>query len=537
MSLDLIRKKHTWFTRIVLILIGIVFIFGLGFVGISGLGSGGGVAPTGVAATVNGEPISMNQYLNIRKNVRKQYTQNSNIPQELMPQIDMMALNQLIELKLLAQKAREMGFRVSDEELSKDIHSNPGFQVNGVFVGKEAYNQYVEQGLRLSVPDFESGYRDSMVVEKLANFINETAIVTDEKLFNLYRLQNEKANLAFVEFNAENITNTDLPTDKELEDYYNQHKTDFNTPEQRSIRYLKLGPEVFRKNIEITDQNIKDYYDAYKSTFTNEDGSVADISVVRDEIADKLKTQQTEQERLKVLQDIQSTLGQKIDTLENLAKKYSADEIIETRAYAATNGPNDIPTEIWQRAFAFDSKDRYYQPMGDSIWFAELKDIVPSKERSFDQAKGDVIKTVNLENSRAETSKKAGDALQKLKAANKGEFANKAQALGLEVNETGLFTRTQQVPKIGIKELGLLAFSLNEGSAVAPKVFNNGNSYYIVALKEIEEVNKQEFENQKAQIEQQELARQRRALFEDWIQRLKQESDIRPNEDILSNQG
>ena len=55
MSLELLRRSQSWFTRGVLIVLAITFVFGFGF-SISNFGTGGSV-PQGTAAEVNGEKI------------------------------------------------------------------------------------------------------------------------------------------------------------------------------------------------------------------------------------------------------------------------------------------------------------------------------------------------------------------------------------------------------------------------------------------------------------------------------------------------
>ena len=56
MSLELIRRKHKWLTRVVLFFVSIAFVFGIGSLvtGLGGFSSSG----RGSAAEINGEEIS-----------------------------------------------------------------------------------------------------------------------------------------------------------------------------------------------------------------------------------------------------------------------------------------------------------------------------------------------------------------------------------------------------------------------------------------------------------------------------------------------
>ncbi|MEE8298036.1 MAG: SurA N-terminal domain-containing protein, partial [Thermodesulfobacteriota bacterium] len=64
MNLDMIRRRHRWLTLGVLFFISVAFIFGIGSF-VTGFGTSTG-APSGSAAEVNGEEISMVQYALVR---------------------------------------------------------------------------------------------------------------------------------------------------------------------------------------------------------------------------------------------------------------------------------------------------------------------------------------------------------------------------------------------------------------------------------------------------------------------------------------
>src|SRR5574341_2114761 len=144
MILDMLRKGQTWVTKGILIVLAITFAFGFGF-SFSKFGFRGRV-PEGIAADVNGEKIPLLDFYRTRERLRAQYRE-SGVPEEALNQnfIDMTALNQLIDLQLLSQKANELGFRVTDEELSEAIRSNPVFQVDGHFIGTDEYRTFVVQ--------------------------------------------------------------------------------------------------------------------------------------------------------------------------------------------------------------------------------------------------------------------------------------------------------------------------------------------------------------------------------------------------------
>lgn len=101
MSLELIRSKNQWLTKVVLFVIAVVFTLGFGYsfvnFGTSGISSQGG------AAQVNGEEISLFEYYRLRDSMTSRFNQNTEIPEAALNFLRVRALNQLIDLKLLYQ--------------------------------------------------------------------------------------------------------------------------------------------------------------------------------------------------------------------------------------------------------------------------------------------------------------------------------------------------------------------------------------------------------------------------------------------------
>src|SRR3989304_974797 len=243
MILDMLRKGQTWVTKGILIVLAITFAFGFGF-SFSNFGFGGKV-PEGTAAEVNGQKISHLDFYRTRERLRAQYRE-SGVPEEALNQnfIDMTALNQLIDLQLLSQKAKELGFMVTDEELSEAIRSNSVFQVDGQFIGLNEYRAFVEQRLNQSVSDFEKMYREELLAQKVVKLMFETLNVTDEELFNTYKIRNEKVNLNFVTISPDDfIIRVDV-SQEEIKSYYEAHPDKFRSNEDESRPLAEVKGEV-----------------------------------------------------------------------------------------------------------------------------------------------------------------------------------------------------------------------------------------------------------------------------------------------------
>ncbi|MEE8044572.1 MAG: hypothetical protein V3T32_05530, partial [Thermodesulfobacteriota bacterium] len=80
-------------------------------------------------------------------------------------------------------------------------------------------------------------------------------------------------------------------------------------------------------------------------------------------------------------------------------------------------------------------------------------------------------------------------------------------------------------------------FELNENSTVLGKVYQNNNNFYVVIFKEKLSADPQNFEQQKEELKEQELQTQRSDLIQKWLQNLRREAKIVPNNNLLPVQG
>src|SRR3990170_2005377 len=254
MILDMLRKGQTWVTKGILIVLAITFAFGFGF-SFSNFGFGG------------------------------------RVPEEALNQsfIDMTALNQLIDLQLLSKKAKELGFMVTDEELNEAIRSNPVFQVDGQFIDANEYRAFVEQRLNQSVSDFEKKYREELLAQKVVKLMFETLNVTDEELFDTYKIRNEKVNLNFVTISPEDFKDSFTINEEEIKKYHENNKSEFKTPELRSVSYVIISPDDFINRVDVYQEEIKSYYEAHPDKFRSNEDESRPLAEVKGEVEADIK--------------------------------------------------------------------------------------------------------------------------------------------------------------------------------------------------------------------------------------------------------
>jgi peptidyl-prolyl cis-trans isomerase D len=151
------------------------------------------------AGTVNGEVITMSEFRFAYSNLIDYYQRifrDFNNEMAKQYKLSDKALNGLIGEILVAQEAQKLGFKVSDEEVSKEIVGNPYFQKNGAF-DKESYENMVKFTLNTTIAAYEQRVRMQLLARKLRTYLVDNITVSDTEAKDEFAAANEKVD-AFV---------------------------------------------------------------------------------------------------------------------------------------------------------------------------------------------------------------------------------------------------------------------------------------------------------------------------------------------------
>ena len=529
MSISFFREKNSWLTRIILIVLAVTFVLGFGYFGVINIESTG--ISTGTAAEVNGEKIPLAQFYNVRENLYRQFNvSRGDLPPDAVQVINYRALQQLVEAKLLAQKARELGFFISNEELSESIRTNPSFQVDGKFIGLEGYRNAIRQALNMSVGDFEKGYKEELLVQKMVALISSSAKLTDDELYNLYKVQNENVNLYYITFNAEDFTNSPSIADSEVQDYFEKNKGEFMTPERRKISFAKISKADFVNKVQISDDEVKSYYDSYGSEFKDEEGNQKTLDEARQEIVDKLQATRVETTFSDFIQTVLPNAV--LEDIDKILVENSLGDSEESEFLTLNEDTDTFPVVVRNKAFSIGDGETHSVLEGD-VWLIKLVEIEPQRQKTAEEAKGDVIEVLSIKKGSEAAKIAAEETLNKINTS-KSSFKSSVESLGFKVKETGLFPRTNPPANLNVDDLKIDAFLLSQSSPNGTRIYKNGNSYFIISLKEKSNADRKEFEKEKDEIKNLQLQRQKAELVNEWIDKLREQSEIVPNPNLFT---
>ncbi len=527
MAFDIIKNKQNLLTRALLLLLALTFVIGFGYVG--GISIGGRGPSGGVAVEVNGDKVSVAQFYNLRDSMLDRLRQSDQeISDELVEYVNFSVLDSLVNKKLLAQKADELGIRVSEQELSDAIRNDPGFQIDGAFVGFERYRDFISRGLNRTVKDFEDSYREDLLVVKLVSVLDSSVTASDEELLSIYRTREEGIDLYYVSFAAKDYTEGQEASEEEIARYYRENTNLFWEPEKRKARYVKLAPGDFAADAGVSDEEIEAYYKTYPEEFASE-GTPKPF----DEVKPEIKKQLVEAKSQLLYDRFLEEFLRKKRSFSDLLSEKSSLEVRETAEFALGGVGGDVPGAIRREAFSVKKKRLSSVILRDFTWFFEVTGVESSRRSGIESARGEILGALKGEKAVERAREVAGSDLGKIKASGKS-FAAAAKSLDHVVEQTGFFTRSENPLGAESGDFVSDVFGLRSESPTSSRVYRSGETFYIVSLAEIKPVDSGAFGLEKDSFRRREVSERKAFVIEGLLENLRESSKISPNKNLFS---
>jgi peptidyl-prolyl cis-trans isomerase D len=479
--LDLIRKKQRSvlikivFWTIIAAFVGTIFL-------VWGKGSRG-PGQRGVAAEVNGDRITFDEfrgaYENLRRFYQNIYRDGFTPEMEKQLQLDHQVIEGLINQTLLLQEADRLDIEVSKQEVVDAIATVPAFMRDGRF-DMDQYRK-VLQYERMTPQQFENSQRRQMLIEKMRQRIQQGAEVTPEEVTEEYRQRNEMVNLAFVRLTPALFESKVNVTDEALQKYYQDHEEEFQIPEKVALRYVKFDPERYAKGLEVTNEELEDYYRRHKVDFdVPEQAKVSHILFRVSADADKDLLQKKRQLAEKVLDQIRAKDGK---NFAEMARKYSDD------AGSAVEGGSlgYFPRGTMVRPFedvAFNLQPGQISGIVETKFGLHIikgEGHIEAGVKPLAEVLPQVREGLIKEKARETAIDNAMQAYSKNRET--GDLEGIAKEYGVTIEETRAFERGESVPGIGKSpEANAAAFRLQQGKLANPVILPDG--VYLLSLKE-----------------------------------------------------
>lgn len=504
------------FGIIVLSFIGTIFL-------VWGKGDGQ-LTPSSYAVKVDRTKISYEDFQRTYYRLRDIYVQlyGPALTPELEKQLNVkkQALDTLIEGALVRNAAREMGIKVSKDDVQQAIAAMPTFQVNGAF----SFTQYVEvlKANRVAPKEFEESQKEELMIKKAQDQIKSRAQVTDDEARELFRKRNDRLAFSYASFSPEDVKAEIKLTDQELTDFLSKNQNDFKTPEKISIAYVMVDP-LKVGGVEVSEADMQAWYQKNIDRYQGPAG-ILPLAEVKEKVREDAKRFKAGQRAYELAADAlnkNKAAGDMGAVAQSLGAKTE-----ETALFTAQQPAPALSGEIEviRRAFLL-KQDELGGPIETKkgIYLIKLKERKPAEVpplaqiRTLVEEKAKTAKAVDL------AKKKAEEAQAKLA---KGDMT------GLKIQESGSFTFDAKgnVPTVGASpDLMEAVFKLTTAAPAPKEPFRVGSRWIAFRLKERTELNAANFATEKEKIKQEILPRKQDDELRKWIDELRSKAKIEIN--------
>ncbi|MEP4891441.1 MAG: SurA N-terminal domain-containing protein [Aliiglaciecola sp.] len=509
--LEKIREgsQGTW----AVVILGLV-ILSFVFAGVGGYVS----SSSNAAASVNGSEISQTTfdraYQNERARMEAQYGESFSIlaaDSAYLSQFRRNIIDRLIADKLMEQAAEEIGLRVSEEQVLKSIASMPEFQVGQSFDNERFKATLRQIGFQPST--FKDYLRSEMTRQQFVSAMLGSEFSLESEASKILALQFQTRDIQYFTVASSGFSDSVEISDQDIEVYYQQNLTQFDTQEKVSLEYIELNADDLMAGIEVTDEEVEDLYNRSSNDFQTEEQrrlSLILIEFGEDEDAAREKAEAT-LTRLRSGEDFAMVASEVSDdafSAENggdldYIGRGDMDEEFEDAAFNLEN-VGDI-TDIVESDFGLqiikltDIKDQQVTP------FAEVKDTLAEQVRREKAVEEFFI----LQNTAAELAFEMPNDLIEV-----------ADALDTEVKSTALFTKNAPPTEVSSPLVVNQAFSDELiGDRVNSEVISIGeNNVMIIRVKEHEPERTKSLEEVKPEIVVQLTAQKAQEAAKVWAQ-------------------
>ncbi|MBM3859706.1 MAG: hypothetical protein FJ395_08670 [Verrucomicrobia bacterium] len=503
--------------------------------------------------TVRGKPIPAAEYEQARLDVRDLYFISSgrDLPSspEMQDELKREAVRRLLQLR----KARELGIRAPDELFEQWIRNQPVFRNEQGMFDSDRYRRFMIllNNRRISEGRFLELMRDDFMLGQLRDWVAAGAKATPQEVQLHYGPLNEKLTIDLVQFEMADNKDPITVSDADAEAYFNARKETFRKPALVKVRYAFFGIADMKKTAKVPDADVDAYYDEYRGRYpqvvnltTNITGGATNIvtsinsnalAEVKTEIRDTLASLAARRQAAELAQQLAIKLvpdeNAPRPNFTNLATNMNA--VVKETDFFSQDDP--IPG-VSGRTFyetAFWLARRPDPPFSDAIecsdgcYVLEYLDGKPSRIPDFAEVKQEVVDRVKSDRRYDATIQQGRDMLVKLNLLLSGgkTFSNACVELKLKTDTYGPFTAEDRefaapsAARIQQAALGMPTGVVSEFITTA-----TGGQFFF--LRERRPPEPAAFEAERARVTEMVLSRNRRALYESWLESLVREEQV-----------
>lgn len=409
------------------------------------------------AAKVNGETVTE---MDVARaiNVQKQQMLNTygdQIPAEFLSDdyLRKPVIENLVQRKVLSQTAENAGMTIGSAYLSEQIASMQQFKNDAGVFDNNRYQQAL-RNMGYTHSTYSKLLSEDLVINQLQAGVSSTAFTTPAQLDDVVALSFQSRDLSYVVLPSANIRDSISIEDAEIQTYYDANQQAFTSEEQIAVDYISLNVTDLMKNVSVTEEQVRKQYEQNLSSFVATPERQAAHILIENNDAEKVKSIS---EKLAAGEDFAKLAKEFSD---DLGSKEQGGDLGFTKgdAFPAEFEAALATLKVGQVSAAIKTDAGTH--------FIKLLAEKGSEPPKFEEQKASIEEQLK----RAEAETQFVAQLEKLReeSYNAENLADVAEALGLKVQNSGLFERN--------KGKDLMANTKVVSAAFSPEVLQDGNA-------------------------------------------------------------
>ncbi len=194
---------------------------------------------------------------------------NKAFPREMASFYVPQMIDALITDYAIIEKAQQLGFRVTEDDIAKAIRMIfPQLFPGGEFAGKQAYAMVLSQQ-NTTIPEFEANLRNQILLMRMQNLVSDGVIVTPADIEKEYRRRNEKIKLEYIALTADKLRSEVNITPEEIRNQYLANKAQYTVAQQRTFDVLIADQAKLAERINVSDAELRRAYEANQDQYRN----------------------------------------------------------------------------------------------------------------------------------------------------------------------------------------------------------------------------------------------------------------------------
>lgn len=179
-------------------------------------------------------------------------------------------VNRMAERKAYDVEAKNLGLRISDQELRDYVFAIPAFQdADGTF--NPTYFAQIAASQGFSPNEFEELLRGELVRSELFEGLFNNVKATEISTETLTKYVTEERTAEILSIPASTMTGYGEATEEDIKAFYDENSENYMAPEYRDISYIEFSVNEIEDTIEISEEEAIASYESRITEFTTEE--------------------------------------------------------------------------------------------------------------------------------------------------------------------------------------------------------------------------------------------------------------------------